>query len=169
MWLDFAHPLLLGLLIPCGLIVWLTARRNPSRTMKSRISHGLRYVLVALTVLAIADVRIPGSADQKAAWLLIDASASMAGSRDAVARMADQALTARDQGRKVGVIVFGGDAMVESSLSDEPDFTGVTAAVDASGSNLSQAISLASALLPSDAQGGIAVISDGLVDSADGA
>ncbi len=166
MWLEFAHPLYLLLAPVCGLIVWLTARRWPSRTRKARISHILRYVLVALTALALSGASVLGGANERAAWLLVDASASLSGAEDELAALANEALAAAGN-RKVGVIAFGGDAMVEVPLSDAPGFGGAGTAVDASASNLGAALSLAGALLPSDASGGIAVISDGIVDGAE--
>ena len=167
MWLDFTHPWMLLLIPVCGIAVWLAARRWPSGTKKSRISHGLRYALILLTVLSLSGTSIPGASHGKAAWILVDASASMTEQQDAVAGVIRDALNANEDGQKIGVIAFGKDAMVEVPLSETPVFSGITTAIDASGSNLDQALALAGALLPSDVSGGIAVVSDGLLEEAD--
>lgn len=167
MFFDVARPLLLLLWPVCGLLIFLMAKKWPSRTKKARVSHALRQVLIALLALCLAGVSVPGPAGQKAAWLLVDASASASGlNLDALAR---QALDNLEDGRLAGVIAFGNGAMVETPLSESPAFAGVQTAVDPNGSDLRQALLLAGALLPEDCDGGIAVISDGLVEGADAA
>ena len=59
------------------------------------------------------------------------------------------------------MIAFGADAMVDTPAGSAPAFTGVSASVDRSGSDLDGALRLASALLPSGGNGGVTVISDG--------
>lgn len=167
MWLEFSHPLLLLLIPLCALAVHLIARRYPSKSKKARISHILRHALILLTVLALAGMSVRSGSSDKAAWILVDASASAAGRPEEASRLVNEALASIEDERQTGVIVFGKNAMVEVPLSDAPEFSGVTTAVNASGSDLSQALALAGALLPSDASGGIAVISDGLIAEID--
>lgn len=166
MWIDFSALWYLALLPLCaGGIYWLW-RRHPGKSKKARLSHALRYGIALALVLALAGMRVPAGTGEKAAWLLLDASDSMKRAQDGVS-LAKAALDALPGDRQAGVIVFGKNAMVEETLSHSLAFSGVTARVDGSGSDLSQALSLAAALLPSDADGGVAVISDGLTDGAD--
>lgn len=167
--LDFSRPWFLILIPLCALIVFFTARRWPLKTKKAKISHGLRYLLIVLTVLCLAGTGLPGKTGEKMAWILVDASASMDNRQTEATNLIREALAAREEGQRVGVIAFGQDAMVETPLSESPDYTGITTAVDASASDLNNALALAGALLPSDAAGGIAVISDGLVETAESA
>ena len=167
MWLDFSHPYLLALVPLCTGFVYVAARRRPSKSKKSRISHALRYVMVVLTVLALAGASIPTGSGDKAAWILVDASASMANRRHEVDRIVQDAISSAEDSQKIGVIAYGKNAMVEVPLSGSPNYSGVSTAIDASASDLSQALALAGALLPSDASGGIAVVSDGLLEDAD--
>lgn len=162
---ELTRPYWLLTLPLCSLLLWLLARRWPRQSRKAQLSHGLHQVMVLLTVLALAGTSVLSPAQEKAAWLLVDASASMDG-QDA-SQLAREALTALQPGEKAGVIVFGGNAMVETPLGEAPAFSGVGTAVEASGSDLNQALRLAAALLPEEASGGVAVISDGLVDSVD--
>ena len=74
------------------------------------------------------------------------------------------ALENKDASVNAGVIAFGGNAMVEKPLAQDGTYNGVTTAVDAQASDLSSALTLASALLPEDAQGRIVVLSDGATE-----
>lgn len=156
---------MLALFPVCALAVWLMARRWSARGLKARLSHMLRYVLLALTILSLAGTSVMGPASDQAAWLLVDASASVSSAN--LSELVQEALSEAEPGQKIGVIAFGGNAMIETPLSDAPTFSGVQTAVDASGSDLEEALLLASALLPSDHAGGIAIISDGLVTDTD--
>lgn len=150
------------LLIPvCTAALWLVAKRWPSRSLKARISHGLHQAVALLAVLALAGASVPSPAQSKAVWLVVDASDSMAGQN--TVSLAQQALSAVEEGR-AGVIAFGERAMVETPLSEQATFSGVQTAVEPSASNLEEALQLAMALLPGDCAGGVAVISDGLVE-----
>ena len=151
----------------CILLVYITAKRRPIKSKKTLISHVLRYILIVLTILALAGTSLPISTGEKVAWILIDASASMATNQTEADQIIHDAIAAEQDMQKIGVIAYGKNSMVEIPLSDSPIYSGISTAIDASASDLSQALALASALLPSDASGGIAVISDGLLEDAD--
>lgn len=157
---EFSNPLWLWLLLPLLGLIFLVARRWPAQGAKARLSHLLHQTLTVLTILSLSGLSVLSPAREKAAWLVVDVSGSMT---DA-ASLTQQALDSLEEGTRAGVIVFGENAMVEVPLTETPTFSGVQTAVDASGSNLSQALQLAGALLPSDCSGGIGVISDGLLD-----
>ncbi len=162
---EIAHPVRLILIPVCAAMIFLTARMCRSRSLKERISHITRYILIILTVLALAGTSLLTASPDRTAWLLLDASASV--NEGEIAEMARQALTGGGEGRKTGVIVFGRHAMVEKSLGKDPTAADISLTADRSGSNLGEALELASALLPSDSNGGIAVISDGAVTGAE--
>lgn len=165
--LEFERVYLLALAIPALLFIWLTARRYARRTIKGRVSLALRYVMVMLCVLAIASPGVLISGGMNAAWVLTDASDS---AKTARARMTDDlkaAIADKGDDLSVGVIAFGQSAMVESPLSSESSFEGLKTTVGAQGSRVSDALRLASALLPGDASGRIVVLSDGQTDDAD--
>lgn len=166
MWIDVAAPAYLALLPLCAGMIYALWRLHPGKGRKAKLSHALRYAITALLVLALSGVSVLSGTGEKATWLVLDASDSMKRAGDSVS-LAQAALDALPQDRQAGVIVFGENAMVEETLSQHPAFSGVTARVNRAGSNLAEAIALAGALLPSDADGGVAVISDGLVDTVD--
>ena len=163
--MEIAHPFRL-LVIPvcCALVLWM-ARLQKSRSLKERVSHILRHVLIVLTALAFAGLSLLTASPDRTAWLVLDLSASVR--EDEVTSLARQALEETGENRKTGVIVFGRHAAVERSIGGKADLTVIHAGVDRSGSDLGEALELASALLPSDANGGIAVISDGAVTGAE--
>jgi Mg-chelatase subunit ChlD len=158
---DFLHPLRLLLLPLCAAAVFAMAFFRRSRNRKERLSHLLRYAIILLTVLALAGTGILAPSPDRTAWLLVDASAS-AGTEQTL-ELARQALANAGENRRVGVIAFGRDARVERGLGQAGELSGIESRVDRGASNLGEALQLASALLPADANGGIAVISDGLV------
>ena len=157
---EFMHPLRLIALPVCAAIVFLFCRIWKSRSLKGKISEGLRYAIIALAVLALAGTGILTASPDRTAFLLVDVSASV--NEGETLKLAREALE-KSGDRKTGVIAFGGDAAVEKPLNG----TGVpgdwTARVDRSASDLNAALQLASALLPADTNGGVAVISDGRV------
>ena len=157
---EFMHPLRLLILPACAAAVLFICRLRKSRSRKERISHVLRYVIIALTVLATAGMSLKTASPDRTSFLLVDVSASV--NEEETLRQAREALDAAGE-RRTGVIAFGGTAAVERSLNQTAPLDDLTARVDRSGSDLNEALQLASALLPTDSNGGIAVISDGRV------
>lgn len=164
--LEFARPLLLLLLPAYIALIYLIDRRGGrrSRRIKHRVARVMRCLLTCLCVLALAapSMVLPGG--QQAVWILADASASARGMQDQMTQSVRTALENKDASVNAGVIAFGGNAMVEKPLAQDGTYNGVTTAVDAQASDLSSALTLASALLPEDAQGRIVVLSDGATE-----
>lgn len=164
--LEFARPLLLLLLPAYIALIYLIDRRGGrrSRRIKHRVARVMRCLLTCLCVLALAapSVVLPGG--QQAVWILADASASARGMQDQMTQSVRTAFENKDASVNAGVIAFGGNAMVEKPLAQDGAYNGVTTAVDAQASDLSSALTLASALLPEDAQGRIVVLSDGATE-----
>ena len=156
--LEFLRPTLL-LLIPAYLAaVWFLRRKN------RRISLTLRSLLCVLCVLALSAPSLRMAGGNSAVWILADASDSARVHQEAMTQAIKTALNNKHKNLDAGVIAFGGNAMVEAPLSADPAYHGVRTAVDAQDTDLNKALSLAGALLPSDAGGRIAVLSDGLTE-----
>ncbi len=161
---EFAYPLRLLLIPACAAAVLAVALFRRSRSLKEKVSHILRYLLIILAVLAISGTSLMTASPDRASWLVIDVSASM--SETETLALARQALEAAGD-RKTGVIVFGQDAAVERSLTSKESVGEIRSLIRRDGSDLGEALELAAALLPEDVNGGIAVISDGMVTGAD--
>ena len=167
MWVEVREPLLLlGLLAAIAAVLVILCKKYPRRGLKTRLSTALHGGIALVCALALCGASVLGPSQERAAFLLLDASASALGSQAEIENLARAALAAAPDGQKTGIIAFGRDSMVEVPLSSAPAFSGVTVQVDPEGTDLSAALSLAGALLPSDAAGSVAVISDGRVDSA---
>ena len=160
MLVEFMHPLRLLAFPVCAVIILVLCLFRKSRSRKERISHILRYIIIALTVAALAGTSLLTASPDRTAFLLVDVSASVDG--EETLRLAREALEASGD-RQTGVIAFGREAALERSLSQKTPLGELSARIDPSGSDLNSALQLASALLPSDSNGGIAVISDGRV------
>ena len=161
---EFAYPARLWLIPACAAVIFLVARLQRSRSLKEWVSHILRYVLIVLTVLALSGLSLMTASPDRAAWLVVDVSASV--SEEETLALARQALQASGD-RKTGVIVFGQNAAVERSLQSQSGIGEIHSIIHRDGSDLGEALELAAALLPDDMNGGIAVISDGLVTGAE--
>ena len=157
---EFLHPLRLLAIPVCSLAVFLICRFRKSRSRKERISHGLRYILIILTALALAGMSLKTASPERTAFLLIDISASV--NEEETVRLAKEALAGAGE-RKTGVIAFGADTTVLRSPGQGAPLDASEVRADRSGTDLYGALQMASALLPEDSNGGIAVISDGLV------
>ena len=162
--IEIAHPLrLLAIPVCAALVLWI-AHLQKSRSLKEKVSHILRHVLIVLAALAFAGMSVLTASPDRTAWLVLDVSASVR--EEEVVSLARQALQEAGENRKTGIIVFGRHAAVEKSIGGKTEWAELHAAADRSASNLGEALSLASALLPTDSNGGIAVISDGAVTGA---
>ena len=162
---EFMHPLRLLALPVCAAIVRAICLARKSRSRKERISHILRYIIIALAVTALAGTSLLTASPDRTAFLLVDVSASV--NEAETLRLAREALE-KSGNRQTGVIAFGGNAAVERPIGRDTPLGDLTARVDRSASDLNSALQLASALLPADSNGGIAVISDGRVTGEDG-
>ena len=158
MLIEFAHPLRLLLIPACAAVILAVALLQRSRSRKEKISHLLRYLLAVLTVLAMAGTSLSTASQEQASWLLIDISDSM--QQEEALSLARQAL---HTDRKTGVIVFGRNAAVERSMESAEEPVEIHSMIRRDGSDLGEALALASALIPGDVNAGIAVISDGRV------
>ena len=160
---EWIHPERLWLAPVCLAAVLAAALVWRSRLRRDRLSLALRIIMVLLTVLALAGTSVLMPSPDRAAWLLVDASASM--QEEEALALAREALEHADDRAENGVIVFGENAAVERSLGQQGSLDRVDSMIGRGGSNLGEALRLAAALLPTGAEGGIAVISDGMVQA----
>lgn len=167
MGLAFEHPWALLLAIAGLAAVWLIDRRYRlgSATLKRRATLGMRMILCAFMALAIAGPSVLAGSGAAARWILLDVSDSAKGIAALEQQMVVDALQALPEGQRAGVIAFGGDAMVETPMSESPAFTGVHAAVNTQSTDLDAALRLAAALLPDNGAGGLALVTDGKAEA----
>ena len=162
--IAFSDPVWLWLAIPAVAIVlvgWLGASRTLPRGRRVA-SLVLRLVLVACLVLALAGVRLALPADRLSVVFLLDASASMLdATREELVEWARDAVSEMPEGDTAGVVVFGGNALVDRLPSEldelaEPASEPVVGATD-----VAAAVRLAAAIFPAGRQQRIVLLSDG--------
>ncbi|MBN8465036.1 VWA domain-containing protein [Corallococcus exiguus] len=159
--MTFTLPQAWLLLLPLGLFLWRYGRR-PGPPMV------LRWALLVLGVGALSgpELRLANAGSDVA--VVVDRSRSMPLDVDRVAQeLISLVESQRRPGDRVGVITFGREARVESSLSERSRFGGFTRPVDAEASDLSAALDAAGALIPPERTGRVLVVSDGRATGAD--
>ena len=168
MGLEFDALWALLLLPVCaGLALWIDKRyRRRIRSLKSRVALGVRLALITLLMLAISAPSILLFNDVGVTWVLMDASDSTASIRAGLEAHLQEEMARLPEKESVGVISFGGNAMVEMPLTEAPSFAGIHTAVSADASRLTEGLRLAGALLPAESTGRILVVSDGKTDDA---
>ena len=162
--LVFAEPLWLWLLVP-GLAITVGTWIGASRTLPARrraASLVLRTVIVAALVFSLAGARLSLAADRLVVVFLVDASASMLDTtREELLDFARRAVAEMPEGDLAGVVVFGGDALVDRLPSESGELQTPSSVPVASASDIGGAIRLASALFPAGMQQRLVLLSDG--------
>jgi uncharacterized membrane protein len=160
---GFSEALWLLLLLPLVVII---ARSGGSgavaRRSARRISVAIRLVIVSLLILSIANLQLVTTSDKLATVFLLDASDSIgAGGRTQAVDFARKAMAGMKDNQQAGVVVFGQDALVEKLVNKDKNLGNIESNPITSYSNLAEAVRLGTALLPSDAQRRLVLVSDG--------
>jgi Mg-chelatase subunit ChlD len=152
----FSHPAYL-LLLALAAWYWHAARSSPAMRRKAAIAP--RTVVLALLVLSVAGLELRVDEEPMSVMLLLDRSDSMADAAS-LERINVLAAGARDEDR-VGLIVFGGNAVLERRLARPQHVREVASEVVGSATNIEAALRLARATLPREGSRRIVLMSDG--------
>ncbi len=165
MTIGFNYPelLFLFLLLP---VVFLIARgANPSsrlRRINRRMSIAVRFLIVSLLILTVADAQLKITSDKLATVFLLDNSDSVGPSGKAQGiTFARAAMAKMKDNQQGGVIVFGQDALVEKLVSGDKRLENLESSPISTYTNLAEAVRIGTALLPGDAQRRLVLVSDG--------
>jgi Mg-chelatase subunit ChlD len=166
--MTFTNPWLLLLLLAVPFLFWLgRPSRGPSRR-REIISLALRLALVVLLILGIAGLELRRATDELSVVYLVDHSDSMPPLvQRAALDYVRQAMLKMGPRDKSGVIVFGGEALVERPLSASKTLEGFTSKVSSIQTDLAEAIRLGMALLPADTARRMVILSDGIATTGD--
>ena len=161
--ISFTQPLALLLAIPfliLTLFTWQYTYANLSER-RMRVAVGVRAILLALLILSLAgaSLRLPQS--RQAVVFVADASASDYGQRSAMQTLINGAATQRPGSDLMGVVSLGREPVVEQPVSRINGFDGFQSTVDPQYTNLEGGFDLANAILPSDYQHRVVLLSDG--------
>jgi hypothetical protein len=99
-----------------------------------------RGIVIVLAVLALASPSVLSKSSQAATWVLLNVSDSTLSMREDMESAVSGGLEGKPQDLMAGVIAFGGDAMVESPLSEKAAFSHAETAVDPTHSNGAMAL-----------------------------
>ncbi|MFQ3535948.1 MAG: VWA domain-containing protein [Aggregatilineales bacterium] len=161
--MQFATPaaLLLALVIP--FFVWYGLPRLPYRRRRDTISLLLRLTIVVLIILSLAGLQTAQASDKLAVVFLVDASDSIdAAARAQAETYIREAMARMSPDDRVGIVVFGRNALVERPVSAAKEFSGIASTPVRLDTNIAEAIRLGLAMLPADAARRLVILSDGV-------
>ncbi|HIE38037.1 MAG TPA: VWA domain-containing protein [Anaerolineae bacterium] len=163
MTISFIYPTalwLLALALPLAGLA-LAGRRRPTRA-RFWAGLGIRLLLLASLVLALAGTQVRRPVDRLTVVFVVDASDSVpAGERERAEALVRQALQAMPPGDRAAVVVFGADALVERVASEEPTLADLTSVPVTTRTNVAEALQLAMALFPQEGAKRLVLLSDG--------
>ena len=163
--ITFGQPwwlILLPLVVPP--LVWMSFRSLAGLgTVRRALAIGFRTAVIALIVLALAEVQTVRRSERLTTMFLVDASNSVP--RDQQKAALDYVTEASKKRRKddmAGVIVFGKGPRVEvPPAPSELNLLGIESTIDPENTDLGAALKLALAAFPEDTARRVVVISDG--------
>lgn len=159
----FAEPAFLWLLLLLP-FVWFMARRLRGIPLRRRMTIlALRTLLLLLLVLSLARMEFARTTRDLAVFFLLDRSDSIPPARqeEQLALLGEITQTGGPNDH-VGVIVFGGEASVETSTVSRYEFEGrLLSSVDGTATDIGGALRLALAAFPADKMKRIVLVSDG--------
>ena len=161
--LTFSNPLVL-LLLPLVLAwaAWLwmrdTGNLSPAR---HRLALALRLLIMSALVLVLSGATWQQPVTRQATIFVADLSASVAGLRDAQVSFINRALKYRARDDVAGIVVVGGDALVEQPIAGLNAFAGFQSVVDRNATNLEAGLNLAGALFPAGYRKRVVLLTDG--------
>lgn len=163
MTIRFLSPATLWLLLVIPLAVGLALLGRARLPRKRRwASLGLRVLILALLILAVAGAQIRRPVSQLAVAFLVDASDSVSpAAREQASEFIRAALKAMPDGDEAAVVVFGKDALVERTASAARTLPDLASVPIATRTDIAEAIQLGLALLPGDRQKRLVLLSDG--------
>ena len=150
---------------------WIVARRRIGVSRRQwRAGAIVRVGVVACLLGALANVAIDRSNRAVSVLFAIDGSDSIgADGRSVALQWVRDALDAKPRSARAGVVVFGGDARVESLVKKTAAIDNVTVQVDRTRTNAAGVLRLAPALLPPTSKRRVVLLSDGRFTDGDAA
>jgi uncharacterized membrane protein len=161
--LVFEQPLLLFLLIPIGILVFLTWRRMslPFRRPQRYIILASRLALFTIIISALAGATVSQPISRQAVVFVGDLSASTTPQQAFMEQWINDAIRHKRPTDQVGIVAVGRNALVEQSVNTQIDFSQFESTPDTNYTDLAAGLRLAAAILPQDSERRIVLLSDG--------
>jgi Mg-chelatase subunit ChlD len=163
--MRFAFPLALLLIIVLIPVLGMGWPARGSMYRREILSLVLRVGIILCLIFSLAGMEIVRAGRELAVIFLVDVSDSMpeAAIQDAMQFVRDAtAEMPQDGSAQAGVIVFGGEALVERPLSASPVIRPITSIPRTNLTDIGKAIHLGLALYPSGSARRMVILSDGL-------
>lgn len=162
--IQFTHPYWL-LLLPLGLawIIWLAWKSDVQISRWRRWASGIiRALVLTLLVLAIAGAQWLRPLQGMNVFYLLDRSDSIPSSQQEQSRdYVNKSVKFKKETDRAGVLVFGTDASLESTVNAAVDIPKIQAIVGTERTDIAGAIRLGTAAFPETGQKRMVLISDG--------
>lgn len=161
--LTFEQPWLLLLLLPVGILVFLTWRNMslPFPRRQQLLILICRLALFALVISALAGVALSRSVSRQAVVFVGDISDSTTTQRAFIEQWINNALQHKGNDDQVGIVAVGRNALVEQSVRSQINFSHFESTPDTNFTDLAAGLRLAAAILPTDSMRRIVLLTDG--------
>src|SRR5436190_9178653 len=161
--LTFEQPLLLLLLVPIGILVYLAWRNMSLPVPRGQrwLILGCRLALFSLIICALAGAAWSQPVSRQSVVFVGDISASTGTQKAFIEQWITSTLKHKGPEDQVGIVAVGRNALVEQSVKTQIDFTRFESAPDTNYTDLAAGLRLAAAILPTDTQRRIVLLSDG--------
>lgn len=161
--LTFEQPLLLLLLIPIGVLIFLTWHNMslPFPRSQRRLILACRLLLFTLIIAALAGISFALPAKHQSVVFVGDISASTQSQQAFIEHWISDAIRHKQPDDQVGIVAVGRNALVEESVQKQINFSHFQSAPDTNYTDLAAGLRLASAIMPSDTMRRIVLLTDG--------
>ena len=160
---ELTRPLfvVVGLLALLVIVLIWFVFPPPLSRIRSRLSLGLRVVIVLLLTAALAGFQVQTSPTNQSLLVAADLSASVQSALDNEANTVRRILQQRRGDDRAGVLSFGRDPQIEVNVSKDPQFGEFQSQPNPHYTDLAAALQLGGSILPDDSRRHIVLISDG--------
>lgn len=161
--LTFEQPLLLLFLLPIGALVFFAWRRMslPFPKRQRWLILGSRLLLFALIICALAGAAWSEPVTKQSVVFVGDISASTGPQRAYIEQWITSAIRHKGPDDQVGIVAVGRNALVEQSINTQINFSQFQSTPDSNYTDLAAGLRLAAAILPTNSQRRIVLLSDG--------
>ena len=133
----------------------------PLPPRRRRLALGVHLAVLALLVMALADLRMQRRPDRRAVVAVVDLSDSTRAVQDQAVAVVQEMMRAKGPDDLFGVVAFGRDAQVELPPTRTPEFTRFRTGPNGTYSDLGGALLLAGNLIPDGYARQVVLVSDG--------
>lgn len=162
MGINFSNPWILLFILPgIGFILWSYFKSQRYRSKKEKWAVGIRCIIVILLILSLAGVSIRKYTHNTTLIYAVDLSDSTKDAREPMDSFIRKSIDSKPAKYQTGVITFGKNAVVEQPLSYDMSFQGLETIPDSYYTDISSGLQMASALMPSDTQKRVLLMTDG--------